>query len=117
MSNYIKKMPIEPSFKQEGLMGHNFELTNEEISLSYENVTKGHDYYVSNNKSTYYYFVIEGKGIFNISGENYDVLEGDVVEIPPKTKFVFKGEMRLLLISNPTYNFLDDNQYEKNDLY
>lgn len=36
------------------------------------------------------YYVIEGSGIFDISGEKIEVSAGDVVTIPPRTKYDYR---------------------------
>lgn len=113
---YVSKLPNDASFVQNGLTGYNYVMNNKEISFSFEDVHKGHDKYGSNDISTYYYIVLEGSGIFRINGVDYKVEKNDIVEIPPKTKFVFSGCMKLIMISNPTYNPDNDNVYEDNDI-
>lgn len=69
MSNYIKKLPGDPSFEQKGLKGYNFNLDCNEITISVEDVFKGHDKYHTNVRSTKIYYVLEGNGTFCINGE------------------------------------------------
>lgn len=117
MGNYIKKKPSNPSFSQKGFDGYNYEINNSEISITYEDVFEGHDKYCTNTKSTHFYYVISGSGKFKISEEIHDVEEGDVVEIPANTAFVFSGKMRLLLIMNPCFVPENDIVGKENDLY
>ncbi len=117
MNKYIRKLPEEPSFKQNGLNGYNFELDCKEITISVEDVFKGHDKYHTNIRSSKIYYVLEGNGIFCINGERFEVHQGEVIEIKPNTKFVFAGKMKLLLIMAPGFRAEDGIEGEKNDLY
>lgn len=117
MSKYIKKLPTEPSFEQQGLKGYNFDLECKDITLSYEDVFKGHDKYDRNYYSSKIYYVLEGEGTFCVDNEKMAVKKGDVVEVPKGSNFVFAGKMKLLLIMSPGFRPQDDIQGEENDLY
>lgn len=117
MKNYIKHFSKESNFKQDGLNGYTSELECKNLSISFEDVYKGHEKYAMNTESYSIYYVVEGRGTFKIDEELYDVERGDIVEIPPKTKFVFKGEMKLLLIMNPPFDIKNDVAGEVNDIY
>lgn len=117
MSKYIKKLPTEPSFSQEGLNGYNFNLDCKEISLSFEDVFKGHDLYDTNNYSSKIYYVLDGNGVFCINDEKMEVTKGDVIEVPKGAEFVFAGKMKMLLIMSPGFRPQDDIHGRANDLY
>lgn len=117
MNKFIKKLPEEPSFEREGFSGYICELDNENISITYDDVYKGHDKYCTNKKSTHIYYVISGKGKFKIKDKIYEVEKGNIIEIPPNTKFIFTGKMKMLLIMNPKFNRDDEIKGEDNDLY
>lgn len=117
MSKYIKKLPTEPHFQQQGLTGYNFDLECKDISLSYEDVFKGHDTYDKNDYSSKIYYVLEGEGTFVINNEKMQVKKGDVVEVPKGANFVFAGKMKMLLIMSPAFRLGDDIRGEENDLY
>lgn len=114
---FIKKLPEDPSFKQKGLNGYNYNLENEKITLSIEDCFKGHDKYHTNVHSSKIYYVLEGNGKFKIDNKIYEVKKDDCIEIPPKTKFVFAGKMKLLLIMSPGFRAQDGVDSEDNDLY
>lgn len=114
---YIKNLSKEPSFKQQGLHGYNYELECKGISLTVEDCFKGHDRYHTNSYSSKIYYVLDGKGKFKLNGKIYDVKKDDLIEIPPNTKFVFAGKMKLLLIMNPAFRMQDGKDEELNDLY
>ena len=115
--DYIKKLPESASFRQHGLNGYNYNLKSEGISLTVEDCFKGHDKYHTNTYSSKIYYVLDGEGKFKIKGTIYEVKKDDCIEIPPNTKFVFAGKMKLLLIMNPAFRPQDGIDSEDNDLY
>lgn len=117
MNKYIKRIPDEPSFKQNGLYGYNFNLECEQISISVEDVFKGHDFYYTNTKSEIFYYVLEGNGTFCIDGEKIDVNKGEIIQIKQNTEYVFAGKMKLLLIMTPKHRHEDGIRGKENDLY
>ncbi len=117
MNNYVKRAPEKPSFEREGFNGHIIDIENENISITYENVYKGHDKYCTNTKIAHIYYVLSGNGKFRIDGEIYEVRQGDIVEIPAGKKFIFAGKMELLLIMNPKFDKSTEIVGEDNDLY
>ena len=117
MKEYVKRFSEKPDFKQNGFDGYIANIDNENISITYEDVHKGHDKYCTNTKITHIYYVISGKGKFKIKGNVYDVEPNDIIEIPKNTKFIFAGEMKLLLIMNPKFDKTTEIVGEDNDLY
>ena len=115
--SYVKRLPNNPSFSQEGLNGYNFDLDCEEITISVEDVFKGHDKYHTNKRSNKIYYVLEGEGKFSIDGNVFDVKKGEVIEIKPNSEFVFAGKMKLLLIMAPGFREEDGFNGRDNDLY
>ncbi len=117
MNKYIKKFSKEPNFKRNGFDGYCAEIDCENIDILYEKVYKGHDKYCTNTKITHIYYVISGNGKFKIDDTIYAVEKGDIVEIPAGIKFIFAGEMELLLIMNPKFSRDGEIVGEDNDLY
>lgn len=114
---YIKQLPKEPSFEQQGLKGYNYKLENRGISISIEDCFKGHDRYNTNVCSSHIYYVLEGEGTFKINQETFNVKKDDCIEVPSNTEFVFAGKMKLLLIMNPAFRPEDGIDGKENDLY
>lgn len=117
MSCYKKELPINPSFKQNGLNGYNYELETNNISITIEDCFLGHDTYHTNVRSSKIYYVLEGEGTYKIDGQIISVKKEDLIEIPPNTEFVFAGKMKLLLIMEPAFRAQDGKDGRKNDLY
>ena len=51
------------------------------------------------------YFVVDGKGYFEIEGERIDVEPTDVVIVPRNTVYDYFGKMKLFLVHTPAYNY------------
>lgn len=101
--DFIKNLSEKPTFEQNGLAGFGYPLNNREVEIYLEVSETGHDEEVSSDEITHIYYVLEGSGNFIINNEQYPVKVGQLVEIPPKNRFTFKGKMKLLLIMEPPY--------------
>lgn len=73
MNKYVKEFSQVPSFRRKGFDGYIAKINNENISITYENVYKGHDKYCTNTRITHIYCVISGSGKFKINHEIYEV--------------------------------------------
>ncbi len=113
----IYKLPLDPSFSQKGLNGYNYALNAENISITVEDCFKGHDRYHTNVYSDKIYYVVEGKGVFKIGEEKFNVEKDDLIKVPKNTQFVFAGKMKLLLIMIPAFRPQDGIDGKENDLY
>jgi mannose-6-phosphate isomerase-like protein (cupin superfamily) len=54
------------------------------------------------------YFIIEGKGEFDLDGEVSDIGEGDLIFVPKDTPYNIKGKMKYFLLCSPEFNPEDD---------
>lgn len=103
MNNFIKKLPEKPTFRQSGLNGFKYPLKNQVLEIVVEDSEIGHDGEVFSEKHTHIYYILEGTGKFIINMQEFEVSKGQLVEIPPRNTFTFKGEMRLLLVMEPPH--------------
>ena len=117
MKEYIKKFSKIPDFKQQGFDGYIAKIDNDNISITFEDVHKGHDKYCTNTKITHIQYVISGHRKLKINDNIYEVQQNDIIEIPANTKFIFAGEMKLLLIMNPKFDKTTEIVGKDNDLY
>lgn len=85
----------------------------DKANLVLQETTKGHEEEFYHTKSTFIYYIIEGKGSWFIEGKEYKVKKGDVITIEPKKKFYYKGKLKQLLITVPPY----DPKYEHHVRY
>jgi len=115
-SKFKRTAPTKPSFTQAGLKGYTFPTETDGIQISVENVTRGHDRYATELKTTTIYYVVNGEGTFRVDDE-FTVAVGDLVEILPGTEFVFAGKMQLILIHLPGFKKEFNVVGRPNDLY
>ena len=67
MSRFKHTTPTKPSFAQEGPKGYTFPTETNGIEIGLENVTRGHDNYATEMKTTTIYYVVDGGGDFPCS--------------------------------------------------
>jgi mannose-6-phosphate isomerase-like protein (cupin superfamily) len=67
------------------------------------NTEAGHNQEFYDVESTFTYIVLEGDGVFVLDDEEVLVSAGDHISIPPKVRIHYKGNMKLVLITNPAW--------------
>jgi len=79
-------------------------LNNPDANIVYEEVQEGHFEEFLSMKSTYMWFIIEGKGIFVINDEKIPVESKDIIMVPPNNRIHYFGKMKMALFTVPAYN-------------
>lgn len=76
-----------------------------DISVTWVSIAGHHDRVV-NHDSDRVYFIIEGRGRFQVGdgGAIEDVMAGDFVFIARGTPYEFDGDMRYLVMNGPAFN-------------
>jgi mannose-6-phosphate isomerase-like protein (cupin superfamily) len=69
--------------------GRNYKFPAENVSVLYAKLNEPHGQ-VSTTKYCRYYYVLKGKGEFVIGDEIFQVTNGDVIMVPPNTKYDYK---------------------------
>jgi mannose-6-phosphate isomerase-like protein (cupin superfamily) len=59
---------------------------------------------LTQQKSEFNYYVIEGEGYFILNGDKQKVSKGNLIVIPPGTKYNFGGKLKMLLINTPPWS-------------
>ncbi|PJZ70866.1 hypothetical protein CH373_06255 [Leptospira perolatii] len=72
-------------------------------SVVYQETQKGHFEEFYHSKSHFIYYIIEGNGIWYIDEQAYDVSGGDLIIIPPNSKFYYKGALKQICIVSPSW--------------
>lgn len=103
MSNFICDIPEQPKYSQRGLKGYKYPIQNNSVELFNVDVWEGHDTYIISKECTHIYYIIEGKGIFDIESVNYNITSGMVIEVPPNIEYTYTGKFKALLIMNPPW--------------
>lgn len=111
---FVHRLPRKPSFCQKGLSGYKFGLKNRNVEAYFIDVKQGHDTYIVSKKCTHVYYIVKGKGVFDIGGKKYNVRPGMLVEVPPKIEYSYSGAMKVLLIMNPPWFKGNDRIIKKN---
>ena len=78
-------------------------------AVVYQETEIGHSEEFYHEKSAFIYYIIEGEGKWIIEDVEYDVEAKDVVIVPPRKKFYFKGNLKQVCVTAPAW----DEQYEK----
>lgn len=69
----------------------------------YVEVEEGHFQEFYDKKSTFIYYILEGKGTFYLDGKETEVEATDLVVIPPMTKIYYFGKMKMTLTTVPAW--------------
>lgn len=74
-----------------------------EASVVYQETQKGHFEEFYHSKSNFIFYIIEGAGTWYIEDVPYDVGPGDVVIVPPGKRFYYKGYLKQICITSPSW--------------
>lgn len=88
-------------------------INNKEISLCFVNVEKERDNYSLLDHSTLFYYIIDGTGEFEIENSFIPVSANDLIEIPPKHKFSYKGTLKMLEIQSRRFDETEVHEFSK----
>lgn len=105
MTQHIFKQPKDFSFKKVGIKGKKIfidKLTTKS-GFVYIETEKGHETTIVNHKCDCFYYVLEGKGYFEIDDIKEYFSAGDLIVIPAESKFTYKGNSKFLRVTTPAY--------------
>lgn len=114
MDKFSRKLSGKPSYSQKGLSGYKFSLENPNVEIYFVDVKQGHDTYLISKKCSHIYYVLEGKGFFDIENKKHQVKSGMLIEVSPNIEYTYSGKMKLLLIMNPPWFKGNDKITKKN---
>jgi len=87
-----------------GLAGYEFQpLKDQDFAVHLIDVHGGHDTFIISKALTRIYYIIEGTGVFTIDNQQYDVVPGLLVEVPPGVEYSYSGSMKIFLVSHPRW--------------
>ena len=100
---YVFHLPKEYSFEKVGIKGTNFDIKNlsNEAKFAIIETENGHQTKIREKECTLFYFVLEGKGSFEIEDKIEECQKEDLVIIPKNTTFKYAGKMKMLLVTIP----------------
>ena len=79
-----------------------------EATVVYQETQKGHHEEFFHSKSNFIFYIIEGEGTWFIEDKPYNAEAGDVVIIPPNNRFYYKGALKQICITSPSW----EQEYE-----
>ena len=85
-----------------------YNLKNPLVNIVYEEVKEGHFEEFLNTKSTFIWFIFEGKGTFIINDEKFPVEAKDIIVVPPNNRIHYFGSMKMTLTTIPAFNSKDE---------
>ena len=74
-----------------------------EAAVVYQETKQGHFKEFCHTKSNFIYYIIEGSGTWIIEDEKHAVEAGDVVIVPPNTRFYYRGNLKQVCITAPSW--------------
>ena len=96
-------LPNKYTFEKDGVKGTNFEskeLSNK-AKFAVIETESGHENRIRENECSFFYYIIEGNGNFEINGKIEVCQKGNLVVIPSGSVFKYTGKMRLFLTTVP----------------
>jgi mannose-6-phosphate isomerase-like protein (cupin superfamily) len=92
-------------FEKHGVKMHVYNSVEEcpEAAVVYQETETGHSEEFYHSKSNFIFYIIEGKGTWFIEDAACEVNAGDVVIIPPDNRFYYKGSLKQLCITAPSW--------------
>ena len=101
----IIKKENAPEFVKQGvkMRVYNSKEQCPEAAVVYQETETGHAEEFYHSKSNFIFYIIEGSGTWFIDETPHKAEAGDVVIIPPGTKFYYKGNLKQVCITAPAW--------------
>lgn len=74
-----------------------------QAAVVYQETKFGHSEEFLHKKSYFIFYIIEGTGTWFIEDVPHDVKAGNVVIVPPNTRFYYKGSLKQVCITSPAW--------------
>lgn len=68
-------------------------------NISHLTIDNSREHY--HREMTEFYYVLKGKGVMVLDGENTEIKEGDLVLIPPGVRHTSDGDLEVLIVGVP----------------
>ena len=93
------------SFKKNGvkMQVYNSKEQCPQASVVYQETDLGHFEEFYHSKSYFIFYIIEGSGTWYIEDNPEQVKTGDVVIVPPNKRFYYKGCLKQICITSPSW--------------
>jgi mannose-6-phosphate isomerase-like protein (cupin superfamily) len=74
-----------------------------QAAVVYQETEKGHSEEFLHKKSYFIFYIIEGSGTWYIEDKPSAVSAGDVVIVPPNTRFYYRGKLKQICVTSPAW--------------
>jgi mannose-6-phosphate isomerase-like protein (cupin superfamily) len=105
MKTHILKLPKDYSFEKVGIKGKKFpvaEIT-QRAGVCLIETEKGHETTIIEHKCDFIYYILKGKGYFEINDKKENCIKDELVIVPAGSKFRYAGKLKMLLITTPPF--------------
>ena len=110
-NKYIKNQSKEMTFSKNGFSVLLPIIDNTDISICFVETEQGRDNYCMCDESTMFYYIINGNGYFIINDEKCPIITGDLIEIPSRHRYSYKGNIKMLEVQTPAFNEKDVHEF------
>lgn len=110
---YVKNINKDYDFSKDGFNVCLPKISNKEISICFVDISGERSTFCMLDKSTIFYYVIEGNGEFQINDDFISINKGDLIEILPKQKYSYKGNLKMLEIQSNEFDEKEVHEYKK----
>ena len=110
---YVKNLDKNYSFSKNGFNVILPKIDNKDVSICFVDVDKERDNYCMLDKSTIFYYIIDGTGEFEINNEFIQIAKDDLIEISPKQKYSYKGNLKMLEIQSNAFDEKEVHEFKK----
>jgi mannose-6-phosphate isomerase-like protein (cupin superfamily) len=101
----IYKKKDAPEFEKQGVTMRVYNTKEQcpDASVVYQETKTGHSEEFYHSKSNFIFYIIEGQGTWFIEDVPHQVETGDVVIVSPNKRFYYKGNLKQICITAPSW--------------
>ena len=110
---YIKNLNKDYTFSKNGFSVILPNIDNKDINICFVDVEEKRETYCMLDKSTMFYYILEGTGIFEIESDIVKVTKGDLIEIPCKNKYTYSGNLKMLEVQNNPFDENETHEFKR----
>lgn len=105
MKTHVLKLPKDYSFEKVGIKGKKFSVAEiaQRTGVCQIETETGHETTIIEHKCDFIYYILEGKGYFEIDGQKENCIKGNLVVIPAGLPFRYVGRFKMLLVTTPAF--------------
>ena len=110
---YVKNLNKEYTFSKDGFHVTLPSIQNNDVSICFVDINGERTSYCMLDRSTIFYYVLEGSGQCEIGSDKVKVQKDDLVEILSGQKYSYLGNMKLLEIQSNGFDESEVHEFKK----